>query len=447
MLQSTWRNLRTRAKLFRGDERGNFVMIFALALLPIIGFIGAAVDYTRANSARSAMQAALDSAVLMLAKDAATLTPAQLSSKATAYFNAMYSHAEAKNVTITATYSASGPNGSTVKLDGAGSIDTDFMKVVGFPQLPFTTSATSAWGNTRLRVALALDNTGSMASNNKMTALKSAAKNLIDQLKATAQNTGDVYISIVPFAKWVNVGSSNYNQNWLRWDQWDDQNGSCSNWRYSTKSSCTSRGYSWTPGNHSSWSGCVTDRDQNYDVNSTAPVGSNLSTQFITVDPDSSDPCPVSLMPLSYDWTGLKNKIDDMQPTGGTNQPIGLVWAWHSLLQTAPLNAPSEDANYAYKKVIIHLSDGLNTEDRWYGNGYDPSPQVDSRQSLLCSNIKNTGVTIYTIQVNTTGDPTQAVMKNCASGDDKFFMLTSSTQILTAFNSIATSISKLRLAK
>ena len=60
-----------------------------------------------------------------------------------------------------------------------------------------------------------------------------------------------------------------------------------------------------------------------------------------------------------------------MQPTGGTNQPIGLAWGWQSLSQTTPLNAPAEDPNYTYKKAIILLSDGLNTEDRWptYGDG------------------------------------------------------------------------------
>ena len=44
-------------------------MIFAIALLPILGFIGAAIDYSRATNARTAMQSALDSAALMVSKD------------------------------------------------------------------------------------------------------------------------------------------------------------------------------------------------------------------------------------------------------------------------------------------------------------------------------------------------------------------------------------------
>ena len=41
-------------------QRGNVVIPFALALLPIMGGVGAAVDYSRANSDKTAMQSALD---------------------------------------------------------------------------------------------------------------------------------------------------------------------------------------------------------------------------------------------------------------------------------------------------------------------------------------------------------------------------------------------------
>ncbi|MDB5625148.1 MAG: hypothetical protein JWR73_950, partial [Tardiphaga sp.] len=42
-------------KRFGRNDRGNIAVIFAIALLPILGFVGVAVDYTRASSARSAM--------------------------------------------------------------------------------------------------------------------------------------------------------------------------------------------------------------------------------------------------------------------------------------------------------------------------------------------------------------------------------------------------------
>ena len=84
-------------------------------------------------------------------------------------------------------------------------------------------------------------------------------------------------------------------------------------------------------------------------------------------------------MGLSYNWTAMKNLVDGLYPNGSTNQPIGLVWAWQSLVGGGPLTVPAKDANYTYKEVIILLSDGLNTQNRWNGNGSDQSTSVDNR--------------------------------------------------------------------
>ena len=74
----------------------------------------------------------------------------------------------------------------------------------------FNTTSTTAWGNTRMRVAMILDNTGSMAQNGKMTAMQNAAaKDMIDTLSGYNKQTGDVYISIIPFSKDVNVDTAN----------------------------------------------------------------------------------------------------------------------------------------------------------------------------------------------------------------------------------------------
>ena len=205
-------------------------MIFGIAAVPIISFVGAAIDYTRANSARSSMQAALDSTALMLSKDLAegVITAAQVNAKAASYFAGLYTNPDAKSVSINAVYTASSSIGSSIVVNGSGAVTTNFMKVAGFPTMNFNTSATAAWGNVRMRVAMALDVTGSMRNDGKMPALQTATKSLIDQLSAIAKSPGDIYISIVPFAKDVNVGASNYNQAWIDWSDWDAANGKCS---------------------------------------------------------------------------------------------------------------------------------------------------------------------------------------------------------------------------
>ncbi len=146
-------------------------------------------------------------------------------------------------------------------------------------------------------------------------------------------------------------------------------------------------------------------------------------------------------MGLSNDWTALSDKITAMQPVGNTNQAIGLQMGWQSLT-AAPFTVPAQDPNYQYSQVIILLTDGLNTQDRWYTN----ASSIDARQQKTCANLKTAGVTVYTVQVNTDNEATSTLLQNCASDSSKFFLLTSSVQIVSTFGQIGTALTNLRLA-
>jgi Flp pilus assembly protein TadG len=139
------------ADRFAGANRGNVAVMFAIACVPVIGFVGAAIDYSRANGARSSMQAALDSTALMLSKDLAQglITPSQINARAEAYFTALYTNTYTRSVAVTATYTASSSLGSTIQVNGSAAATTGLMKVVGFPNISLNTSSTAAWGNVR----------------------------------------------------------------------------------------------------------------------------------------------------------------------------------------------------------------------------------------------------------------------------------------------------------
>ena len=104
--------------------------------------------------------------------------------------------------------------------------------------------------------------------------------------------------------------------------------------------------------------------------------------------------------------------------------------------------------NYNYTQAIILLTDGLNTQDRWYGDGSSlgtsDDAKIDAREQLTCNNINAAGITLYTIQVNTDGDPTSTLLQKCAGSpghypdSNKFFLLTSANQILSVFTQIGT---------
>src|SRR5690348_5796904 len=133
---------------FAHANGGNIAMMFALTLVPLVSFIGAAIDYSRAAKARTAMQAALDSTALMLSKDLSSgiITTSQIKSQAQTYFAALYTNKDAVGVTVNATYTqASGSSGSTVQVSGSGSINTDFMKVAGIPNMNFNANSTATY--------------------------------------------------------------------------------------------------------------------------------------------------------------------------------------------------------------------------------------------------------------------------------------------------------------
>ena len=60
------------------------------------------------------------------------------------------------------------------------------------------------------------------------------------------------------------------------------------------------------------------------------------------------------------------------------------------------------------------------------GWGSDSS-KIDDREKLTCANVKAAGFTLYTIRVKTSGDPMSTLLQSCASGLDKFWMLTTAS--------------------
>ncbi|MCA6109684.1 vWA domain-containing protein [Bradyrhizobium cenepequi] len=459
---SIFDRLHTAARRFAGADQGNIAVIFALASVPIISFVGAAIDYSRVNSARSSMQAALDSTALMVAKDLTngTISTSDVNSTAQKYFGALYKNSDAKSVTITASYTQSTGNGSTIKVDGSGSVSTEFMRFANLNTLGFKVSSTSLWGTVRMRVAMALDNTLSMRDDGKMTALQNAVAGsggLIDQLSKLAKDNGDIYISVVPFSVEVNygkdaTGASNANQPWIDWSYWDtlsatDSWGTCSSSRYSTRTQCKQNSKTWTR-DRSRWTGCFRDRTKDYDTTNTTPDPAIPATLFQADEygnfcKSTNNLYLQLIMPLTYDWSALKTRVNNMEPTDYTNQSIGLAWAWMTLGTGAPFNAPAKDPNYTYKDAIILLSDGMNTKNRYSSQ----EAQIDARQKILCDNAKAAGITIYTVQVNTGRDPTSEVLQYCASGTSNFYLVTSANQTAQVFNAIGASLSKLRVAR
>jgi Flp pilus assembly protein TadG len=491
--------LRRSTAEFLAARDGNVAVLFGIASIPIIIAVGVAVDYSRAAAARTAMQSATDSAALMASKDygSGAIRESEIPAKVDSYFRALYSVSDVSNIAVKATFTKKSSDGtSTVRVETSGQMPVNFLKFAGVDNIPFNASATSTWGATRLRVAIALDITGSMNEHGKLKAMKDAAVQLVKTLKASATTADDVYIAIIPFNQMVNVGTDKINATWLDWHGKLNNNlydsrydygscsssnlkyrtaelckaanrtwtffGECSDDEYETASECQSHGKTWTEKRSTDWKGCVTDRDllHTYDNDTTkiTPTIAEPATLFVA---KFYRDCGPSMLPMksafeaneadnSTDPTTIKGRINSLTAVGATNQSIGMHWAWMALqLQSPPFNSPAKEGGYKYTDAIILLSDGVNTKNYWSGNGSDYSSEVDDRQRMLCQNIKNAAngtTTVFTIQVNTTNDPNSAVLEYCAN-DGQFYQSKSAEQIKLAFQAIGSSLTKLRLAQ
>ena len=419
------------ARFFR-DCKGGVAPLLALGIIPLVGAVGAAVDYSRANLVRTAMQNALDATALMLSKDAQTLNGDQLAQKATSYFTSQFDRPEASNVAVTQELTSPQQGSFNLKINGSASVSTMFWRMMGQEQINITATGEVTWGFKKLNLALAFDNTGSMASSGKMAALKEAAHNLLTTLKNAEKTPGDIKVSIVPFAVDVNVGTANVDATWIDWTDWEAANGTCSKSSYHSKNSCIANYGIWTPKNHSYWNGCVNDRDQNNDALNTATAEGSPATKYRA---HQATACPASMMTLTSDWTALNGKVDAMTPTGNTNVTIGLQLAWQTLSPGMPFNAPSPAPDL--DKVIILMTDGENTQNRWSSS----QSAIDARTQKACDNLKATAIKVYTVRV-IEGNAT--LLQNCASKPDMYYNVQQAVELNNVFGSIAQNLANLR---
>jgi hypothetical protein len=120
---------------------------------------------------------------------------------------------EATNIQVTVNYTNNA--GSEIAVGATAQIPADFTKILGFDTFNLVASSTAKWGTNRLRVALVLDNTGSMADDGKIGALKTATQGLLTQLQGAVTTPGDVYVSIIPFVKDVNLSPTTASADWI----------------------------------------------------------------------------------------------------------------------------------------------------------------------------------------------------------------------------------------
>jgi Flp pilus assembly protein TadG len=200
---------------FRKDERGIFLVFFALIAVVLIAASGAVVDFTRVQQARTRAQIALDAAALALQAKISTKTAAQLKEDAQDLLTERIADTSVTAVVESATPDI--PNGK-LTISGYISVPTYFVQLVGIKDIRSTMLSEVTRASKDLEVSLSIDITGSMrptgcdwqgknCTTDKIGDLIDASNMLIGLLVSDTQTPTYSKMAIVPWSYSVNVGS------------------------------------------------------------------------------------------------------------------------------------------------------------------------------------------------------------------------------------------------
>ena len=418
MLSAVSKCLAALSRRFCRDDRGNVAVITGILLVPALAISGASIDYSRAIAARSQLSSALDTALLSLAR-----TPRGTDTAAKAYINdyikdILASNGAPLNWKVDSLYQTD----NTIEASLSATLQTALLSVVHMNELSVKVTSEVTRENKKIEVALVLDNTGSMGSNGKIEALRSATNELLTIL-FTGKNAKEmVKVAMVPFVTSVNVKAPGFK------DAWIDKNGEAQNngINFDPNTGPTNHYALYASMHGVEWKGCVEARPSPYDVQDTKPHPGNKDTLWVpylwpdepdgawgysnnylpvmvggtyeyrqrhtfkyagswpSIDetgPNTRGPnksCPQPLRPLTNDLAVLKADADKMEPwnNSGTNIALGLAWGWRVISPEEPFTEGVPYENEDVQKAVILLTDGQNvvvsqdTHNKSDYNGY-----------------------------------------------------------------------------
>ncbi len=395
-----WNFLRMGGR-FAGDQRGNVAIVFAFASVPLVGLLSGAVDISRQSRYKAEIINAMDAAAIALVRRGAR-NDADADQFVNVFISTMLP-ADRDPMLHLSTFDATKIEGG-YRVSSDGFMDTALMTVVGIEELPLDLKSEVISSSGTFEVALALDNTGSMARLGRIQALRSSAGVLVDQLYSDRDAQERVKMALIPFVTAVNVKTKDVFQR-----SWIEPTGDPL--IFGTNFSAPSDRLDLFAGMRVEWKGCVEARKAPYDEDDTLP--DSTDTRWVpylwpdepdnrgygndylrdtgsgndwnrlrdvakyrvrsgvnVTDTTSRGPnaaCPRPIVELTNDTARMHHEIDRMVPhntsggnNSGTNVAQGLLWGWHVLSPDEPYSQGVAYSDEDTTKVLILLSDGRN---------------------------------------------------------------------------------------
>ena len=500
-------------RAFLSCRRGATAALIGLLLIPVVAITGLAIDLTRLWLLQGRLQTAVDAAVLVAGRESTTQTQ---SADAIALF---WSNFGRTNQTTGAGYLGalagtpviSQLDATTVQLKASASLGTTLIGVLG--QGPVTVSAVASAKRAQygMEIALVLDITGSMKTNNNIGGLRTAAGNLIDILFGSSDTQPNLFMSVVPFVASVNIGKQH--TGWLTAGSLDQSQYGSVGWAGCVQARANGQDLTDTPPQSAPFNpflwASTTNRYHNAGKVVTGDndwTASNITEQNQANLPDNTAvgpnlSCPaVPILPLTTSKATILNSISGLQATfrGGTTGNLGLQAGWFTLSprwsglwgangSPLPYNTPY------MQKVVVMMTDGNNEWYDWPGGAPGQAPSVydgqkvdadytaygrlsenrlgiampntgnmtndlatanqrviaelNARTTNVCTQMKQQGIVIYTVILGSVDASTQALWQGCATKPENYFNSPDKNALANAFQQIGTQLASLRLTQ
>jgi hypothetical protein len=169
--------------------------------------------------------------------------------------------------------------------------------------------------------------------------------------------------------------------------------------------------------------------------------------------------CGSEITPLTSSKATVDSAVDALSAAGYTYIPSGLAWGFNMLSQPKPMTEAAiydkSGKNMQPRKALVLMTDGENTMLMNHGNGrHDKSPpgnspakEANEYTAELCKNIKAQKIEVFTVAFQVTNNDIKKVLLECASDSEHYFDASDAPKLQAAFQSIATSLKNLYIAK
>ncbi len=455
--------LKGRLARFSREEDGVMIafVVGLLLIMLLVGGIG--VDVMRQEMLRARIQTTLDRAILAAADLDQQREPKQVVQN---YFDPANLGQYLSDIQV-----EEGSSFRIVTASATTEMKTQFLSTIGFPTFTVSTHGQAQESIGDAEISLVLDISGSMGWNNKMSRLRTAAKEFVDTV-ILDETQGAASLTVIPYTSQVNAGAGIFD-----------------------KLNITRK---------HAFSSCVLFENQDFQETALTTTKEYVHGEHFelygTGNGTIGNPsCPMrsyeEIQPFQQNATAIKNKINQFQARANTSIHIGMKWGVAMVdpamrpVVTGLIADGVVDSDFAGRptdygstalKTIILMTDGENyttygvrpqaygtpsqryhwhrhalidwVEDHVDDNLHDEFYYVrstptnsDNLLDDLCDKAKEKGILIWGVgfEVSNHG---AGVIENCASSPSHFFRV-EGVEISEAFKSIARQLNQLKLTQ